>query len=83
MLADLCLVLEEHYGLQETAFWQAAAAPIQSYLSTFGLHKAERYDLFAETIEVGQLTRRRLFGEHVIRNHAVVNPLYHMRETGV
>ncbi|KQN98997.1 IucA/IucC family protein [Paenibacillus sp. Leaf72] len=83
MLADLCLVLEEHYGLEETEFWQAAAAPIHSYLSAFGLHKAERYDLFAETIEVGQLTRRRLFGEHVIRNHSVVNPLYQMRETGV
>ncbi|MBD2870543.1 IucA/IucC family protein [Paenibacillus arenilitoris] len=83
MLAELCLVLEEYYGLKESAFWRAAAEQIHSYLRQFGQGEPPPYDLFAETIDVGQLTRRRLFGEHVIRNHAVANPLFHLRETGV
>jgi len=83
MLAELCLLLEEHYDVEEHRFWNAVAGQIRSYWRQFGRHKASPYDLFAETIDVGQLTRRRLFGEHVIRNHAVANPLFHMRETGV
>jgi len=83
MMAELCLLLEEHYEVEESRFWNAVAEQIRSYLRQFARHQSSPYDLFAETIDVGQLTRRRLFGEHVIRNHAVANPLFHMRETGV
>ncbi|MBD2848477.1 IucA/IucC family siderophore biosynthesis protein [Paenibacillus sp. IB182496] len=83
MLADLCQLLETHYGLSERAFWRAAAAQARSCVAAYGAAGAARYDLFAETIEVGQLTRRRLFGEQVVRNHAVPNPLHEAeREQG-
>ena len=77
-LAELSHVLEEHYGLKESRFWLLAAEAVRDYQRMFPelAPYFSKYDLFVETIDVGQLTRRRLFGEHVARNHAVRNPLY-------
>lgn len=73
-MADL---LETYYGLEERDFWQRMAAEIRSYQQQFPQHAEafERFDVFVETIDVGQLTKRRLCGEHVVRDHAVQNPL--------
>lgn len=77
-LAELSNVLEEHYGLKESRFWLLAAEAVRDYQRMFPelAPYFSKYDWFVETIDVGQLTRRRLFGEHVARNHAVRNPLY-------
>lgn len=81
-LAEIGWVLEKHYGLSETAFWSLAANQIEAYQRQFPVYEDsfKKYDLFVPTIDVGQLTRRRLFGEHVMRNHAVRNPLYLLKQ---
>ncbi len=76
MLAELAFFMEKNYGLPERRFWQLAAEEVKRCEGLLPLPEPSRYNLFAETIEVGQLTRRRLFGEQVIRNHAVRNPLH-------
>jgi siderophore synthetase component len=72
------MFLEEQYGFDERSFWGIVAEMIQSYQNEFN-HQKERFqlfDLFEETIEVGQLTIRRLCGEGVKRDHDVKNPLF-------
>jgi siderophore synthetase component len=80
-LAEIGWVLERYYGVSETAFWSLAAEQITAYQQQFPMHEEafKKYDLFVPAIDVGQLTRRRLFGEHVMRNHAVRNPLYWLK----
>ncbi|MGQ7247816.1 IucA/IucC family protein [Halomonas sp. V046] len=64
-LTELCLGLEQHYGLGEDQFWRLAASCVRDYQ---GEHPelAERFglfDLFAPRVEIEELTKRRLFGD--------------------
>ncbi|WP_020407119.1 IucA/IucC family protein [Hahella ganghwensis] len=77
-LAELCIFLEQQYQLEETKFWRMAANVILDYQKSYPEH-AERYkafDVFAETYQVEELTKRRLFGDHQPRFKKVPNPLY-------
>ncbi|WP_232463484.1 IucA/IucC family protein [Tumebacillus avium] len=76
-MGELALFLQEQYGLSEERFWELAAGVIHAYQRKFP-ELAERFatfDLFSDTIEVEQLTKRRLFAEGGVRVHAVPNPL--------
>ncbi|WP_416147646.1 IucA/IucC family protein [Salipaludibacillus sp. HK11] len=76
-LAEFAMFLEEQYGLEETIYWEIAGELIRAYQQRFPDFKDrfEMFDLFEETIEVGQLTIRRLCGEGTKRDHDVKNPL--------
>jgi siderophore synthetase component len=80
-LAELCMFLEERFGLEEMAFWQTVAEVIREYERENPQHREryEQFDLFADTIQVEQLTKRRLFGDSEFRVHDVPNPLSHFR----
>ncbi|MEK3916118.1 IucA/IucC family siderophore biosynthesis protein [Paenibacillus sp. FSL H7-0331] len=80
-LAELCLFLEEHYGLKEEQFWGMAAQVIHDYRQTYPQHEARYrvFDLFAESIQVEQLTARRLFGDSEVRLQDAPNPLSRFR----
>lgn len=78
---ELSLFLHEHYGLAEEVFWASVANCIAAYQ---GRHPelTERFaafDLFAPTIKVEQLAKRRLFAETEARLQQVANPLYRYR----
>ncbi|MEI7025533.1 IucA/IucC family protein [Paenibacillus sp. y28] len=81
-LTELCLFLEEHYGLPEQQFWRMTAGRIHEYRRQHPQHEARfrAFDLFAETIQVEQLTARRLFGDTEVRLQDAPNPLYPFRE---
>jgi siderophore synthetase component len=75
---ELSLFLRRHYGLAEAAFWDRVAACIRRYQARHP-DLAERFagiDLFAPTIVVEQLAKRRLFAETEARLQAVANPLH-------
>lgn len=76
-LGELALFLADHYGLDERRFWSLARTVISAYQARFP-HLQERFalfDLFAPTIQVEQLTKRRLYPETEVRVHRVRNPL--------
>jgi 2-[(L-alanin-3-ylcarbamoyl)methyl]-3-(2-aminoethylcarbamoyl)-2-hydroxypropanoate synthase len=80
-LGELALFLDKHYGLAEETFWSLVHQTIQAYMQAFP-DQAERYrlfDLYTETIEVEQLTKRRLYPDTELRVHAVPNPLADIR----
>ncbi|MBE1445840.1 IucA/IucC family protein [Paenibacillus sp. OAS669] len=76
-MTELCFLLEDHYGLSEKAFWQMTAQLIHDYCRKHPQHEArfQAFDLFADTIEVEQLTARRLFGDTELRLQKASNPL--------
>ncbi|WP_254778363.1 IucA/IucC family protein [Aneurinibacillus thermoaerophilus] len=77
-LSEFALFLKKHYRLSEQDFWEMVADVIAGYQQRFS-HLRERFylfDLFTKTIEVEQLTKRRLFDDTGVRVHAVKNPLY-------
>ncbi|WP_172368978.1 IucA/IucC family protein [Sporosarcina jiandibaonis] len=81
-LSEIAFFFEEYYGVQEMEFWKNAHDVIESYQSRFS-HLKERFsmfDLFAETIQVEQLTKRRMFAETELRIQHVKNPLFTIRE---
>lgn len=76
-LSELALFLRDRYGMEERRFWEWARETIRSYQERFPEMK-ERYrlfDLFAPTVDVEQLTKRRLFPDTEIRIHPVPNAL--------
>jgi siderophore synthetase component len=79
-LGELSMFLEEQFGFEESSFWLIVADVILSYQEEFPQfqERFSTFDLFEETIEVGQLTIRRLYGEAKKRDHFVKNPLYHI-----
>ncbi|OZG73306.1 AcsC protein [Hahella sp. CCB-MM4] len=82
-LAELGIFLEQQYQLVETEFWSMTAKIILDYQSAYPEH-AERYkafDVFAETYQVEELTKRRLYGDSQPRFKQVPNPLYAFRPT--
>lgn len=81
-LSEIAFFFEEYYSVQEMEFWKSADDVIKSYQSCFS-HLKERFamfDLFAETIQVEQLTKRRMFPETELRIQHVKNPLFTIRE---
>ncbi|MDQ0916524.1 IucA/IucC family protein [Paenibacillus sp. V4I5] len=76
-LAEAALFMEEHYQVPETVFWSKVAHTIRQYQEQHPQlqQRFELFDLFAETIQVEQLTKRRLFGDSEFRVHDVQNPL--------
>jgi siderophore synthetase component len=77
-LGEIAMFLEEQYGFNEHSFWGLVAEVIQSYQNECSHQKGrfQLFDLFEETIEIGQLTIRRLCGEGAKRDHDVKNPLF-------
>jgi len=81
-LSEIAFFFEEYYGVRETEFWKNADDVIKSYQTRFS-HLKQRFtlfDLFAETIQVEQLTKRRMFPETEMRIQHVKNPLFTIRE---
>ncbi|KRE46433.1 IucA/IucC family protein [Paenibacillus sp. Soil522] len=80
-LAELCMFLEERFGQEELVFWRIVAEVIREYEREHPQHRErfEQFDLFADTIQVEQLTKRRLFGDAELRVHDVPNPLSRFR----
>ena len=81
-IAEFAMFLEDNYGFQEYKFWLKVTKIILSYQSKFSHLKPqfEKFDLFTETIQVEQLTKRRLFPETEIRVQAALNPLFSVRQ---
>lgn len=82
-LAELCMFLEEHYNVDEARFWAMTAQVIYDYQAEHPQHQVRfsLFDLFAETVQIEELTKRRLFGDGEFRFKAGQNPLYAFRKT--
>jgi siderophore synthetase component len=80
-LAEIAMFLEQHYGLTETEFWSFTTQVIHDYMNEHPQYKEkyELFDLFSESIQVEQLTKRRLFGDNELRVQSVPNPLHAFR----
>ncbi|MFE5320878.1 IucA/IucC family protein [Paenibacillus sp. NPDC056579] len=80
-LTEVCFLLEERYGLPEESFWRMVADIIHEYRREHPQHEAryQAFDLFASTIQVEQLTSRRLLGDTQIRMQEAPNPLHPFR----
>lgn len=77
-LTELCLCLERHYDLPEATFWAMTAETILAYQAAHPA-LAERFalfDLFAPTVSIEELTKRRLFGDADKRFATRDNPLH-------
>ncbi|WP_197038444.1 IucA/IucC family protein [Billgrantia saliphila] len=83
-LTELCLCLEQHYGLPEATFWAMAAETVHAYQAAHpGLkERFALFDLFTETVSIEELTRRRLFGDGEKRFAQRDNPLHPFRTAG-
>ncbi|HEU4792462.1 MAG TPA: IucA/IucC family C-terminal-domain containing protein, partial [Nitrolancea sp.] len=76
-ITELALFLANNFGFEEARFWSLARSVITSYQRRFpGLEERFKlFDLFEPTIQVEQLTKRRLVLDNVMRVHHVRNPL--------
>ncbi|NKE73559.1 IucA/IucC family protein [Candidatus Manganitrophus noduliformans] len=76
-LSELALFLDEAFALPERRFWTLARGVIERYLRRFPALQGRiaLFDLFSPTVQVEQLTKRRLFPETEPRLHRVRNPL--------
>ena len=82
-LSDIAISLQQHYGLAEQDFWQWAAEVIHEYQQQHPEHQ-ERYtsfDVFADTLRIESLTKRRLFGDGQIHIKYVANPIAAFKAT--
>ncbi|WP_213620297.1 IucA/IucC family siderophore biosynthesis protein [Paenibacillus sp. J22TS3] len=76
-LYEVGLFLWEQFRLPEEQFWAFAAQEIQKYQQRFP-DQEQIYRLFkldAETVTVGRLTARKIWGDESDREHQVPNPL--------
>ncbi|MNZ89617.1 Aerobactin synthase [compost metagenome] len=80
-LGELCMFLDEQYGLEESRFWAMAAQAIRQYQQEHPQYQQsyELYDVFAETIRIEQQARRRLWKDAEVEPRHVPNPLYAYR----
>lgn len=80
---ELSLFLHRHYSLNEADFWERVAACIYRYQARHPklASRFASFDLFAPTIQVEQLAKRRLFAETEARLQAVPNPLHRYRQS--
>jgi siderophore synthetase component len=76
-LSELALFLVEHFDFDESYFWSLARTVIIDYQTRFPQlqERFALFDLLTPTIEVEQLTKRRLFPEIERRVHQVPNAL--------
>ncbi|WP_416147647.1 IucA/IucC family protein [Salipaludibacillus sp. HK11] len=76
-LAELSMFLEEQYDLDEYLFWLLVVEVIRSYHQQFPHLKNQfkRFDLFQPTVEIGQLTRRKIVDPIDKGDHKVANVL--------
>lgn len=77
-LTDIAIFLHQHYGMDESRFWEMTAEIITGYQQRHPQHR-ERFalfDVFAPSYEVEELTKRRLLGDGGRRFKQVSNPLY-------
>ena len=81
-LSDLCLFLNDAYGLAENSFWRMTADVIHRYQSAHPEHQArfERFDVFTDSFEIEELAKRRLLGDGEARIKRVSNPLAAFRK---
>ncbi|AUG55978.1 IucA/IucC family protein [Thalassospira marina] len=77
-LAEIAIFLNREYGLAESWFWQTTAGIIKDYQNQHPEHETRfaKFDVFAPTIQVEELTKRRLFGDGEARFMQVENPLH-------
>ena len=83
-LGELALLMDEFYGVEEATFWALVHEVLEQYQQRFPELQArfELFDLFAPTIEVEQLTKRRLYPDTELRMHAVPNSLSALAHAG-
>ncbi len=76
-LSELALFLADSYGFAEERFWSLARSVVTGYQRRFPdlRERFALFNLFEPTIQVEQLTKRRLFPETEIRVHRVRNTL--------
>jgi len=69
--------MAEQYNVPEEQFWTLAREVIEAYEARFPelTERFALFDLFVPTIEVEQLTKRRLYPDTELRVHEVANPL--------
>jgi siderophore synthetase component len=77
-LAELAIFLAQHYELPETEFWSMTADVIRAFQAGHPQHRArfKAFDVFAESFQVEELTKRRLLGDDEPRFKEVPNPLH-------
>lgn len=77
-LAELAIFLAQHYELPETEFWSMTADVIRDFQAGHPQHRArfKAFDVFAESFQVEELTKRRLLGDGQPRFRKVPNPLH-------
>lgn len=81
-LSEIAWFLDQNYALNESWFWSTAAQIVLGYQARFP-HLSQRFqifDLFADTFQVEQLTKRRLFPDTEFRLQSVPNPLASARQ---
>ncbi|WP_255298425.1 IucA/IucC family protein [Brevibacillus dissolubilis] len=77
-IGEIALLMADHFGFDELKFWNLVRQVMETYQNRFP-ELSERFslfDLFAPTIEVEQLAKRRLFPDTELRVHRVPNPLH-------
>lgn len=76
-IGELALFLADRFDYAEEDFWRLLHEVIVRYQERFPelRERFELFDLFAPTIFVEQLTKRRLFPDTELRIHEVPNPL--------
>ncbi|WP_226000549.1 IucA/IucC family protein [Paenibacillus sp. BJ-4] len=80
--AELAMFLAEHYQLDEQRFWEMSAQVIHDYQRQHPQHE-ERFrlfDLFAPTVQIEKLMKRRLLGDEDLHFKPGINPLYAHRK---
>ncbi|CAK8741563.1 2-[(L-alanin-3-ylcarbamoyl)methyl]-3-(2-aminoethylcarbamoyl)-2-hydroxypropanoate synthase [Sodalis praecaptivus] len=82
-LTDIAIFLHQHYGMDESCFWQMTADIITDYQQRHPQHSTRfaLFDVFAPFYEVEELTKRRLMGDGERRFKRVPNPLYPCRSS--
>jgi 2-[(L-alanin-3-ylcarbamoyl)methyl]-3-(2-aminoethylcarbamoyl)-2-hydroxypropanoate synthase len=80
-LAEVAIFLTRHYALAERDFWSMTARVIREYQARHPQHEArfKAFDVFSETFQVEELTKRRLLGDSEPRFREVPNPLHAFR----
>ncbi|MFD2371610.1 IucA/IucC family protein [Brevibacillus sp. GCM10020057] len=76
-MGELAILMADAFGYDEHKFWELVREVLERYQQRHP-HLAERFalfDLFAPTVEVEQLAKRRLFPDTELRLHTVRNPL--------
>ncbi|RSL35031.1 IucA/IucC family siderophore biosynthesis protein [Salibacterium salarium] len=80
-ISELCIYLNEKYGLKEKYFWEMVAQVIHDYQKDHPQYKQnfKLFDLFSKTIQIEQLARRRMWKDTEVGPKSVPNPLHQYR----